>query len=199
MISFVLGNGKSRKHFDVSHYRSYGNIYGCNAIYRDEQVDYLIAVDPPMAQEIIDNKAHLTTNFYTREHKRFNGIENINYPSKHLGWSSGPTALWIASSNSPKVIFIAGFDFASADDKLNNIYGSTQNYKQANSPATYFGNWIKQTELTIRDNPGIQYYRITTDEYKFSPTNYYKYKNFSNISYEKMDEKLKTFRFEPIS
>jgi hypothetical protein len=199
MISFVLGNGKSRKQFDIKHYRSYGNIYGCNAIYRDEQVDYLIAVDPPMAQEIIDNNAHLTTKFYTREHKRFKGIDNINYPSKSLGWSSGPTALWIASSNNPKVIFIAGFDFASSDEKLNNIYGSTQNYKQADSPATYFGNWIKQTELIIRDNPGIQYYRITTEEYKFSPTNYYKYKNFSNISYEKMNEKLKTFRFEPIS
>jgi hypothetical protein len=199
MISFVLGNGKSRQQFNVTHYRQYGKIYGCNAIYRDEDVDYLIAVDPPMAQEVIDNNAHLSTTFYTRDHKRFRGIENVNFPSKHLGWSSGPTALWIASKNLPSVIFIAGFDFASADEKLNNIYGSTTNYKAEDSPATYFGNWIKQTEIIIRDNPSIQYYRITTSEHNFSPKEYYRYKNFSNISYEKMDEKLKTIRFEPIS
>lgn len=199
MISFVLGNGKSRKQFNVNHYKTYGDIYGCNAIYRDEVVDYLIAVDPPMAQEVIDNNAHLNTTFYTRDNKRFRGIENVNFPSKHLGWSSGPTALWIASNRKPKIIFIAGFDFASANESLNNLYGSTTNYKDSNSPATYFGNWIKQTQLIIRDNPNIQYYRVITNEHKFSPKEYYRYENFSNISYEKMNEKLKTVRFEPVS
>lgn len=199
MFSFVLGNGKSRKEFDVQHYRQFGDVYGCNAIYRDETVDYLVSVDPPMVQEIIDNKAHLSTKFYTREHKRFRNIEGVNFMPKHLGWSSGPTALWLASYNRASTVFIVGFDFDSSDDKINNIYSGTKNYKPENSTPTYFGNWIRQVQLIIRDNPNTKYYRLITKDYKFTPTDLLRYPNFSNITYEKMHEKLKMARFEPIS
>ena len=199
MHCFVLGNGKSRKSFNIEHYKQYGDVYGCNAIYRDYTLDYLIAVDPPMVQEIIDNNAHLSTKFYTRDHKRFKNIEGVNFMPEHLGWSSGPTALWLATYNKAKVVFMSGFDFESNDDKLNNIYGGTKNYKPAESPATYYGNWIRQLQLIIRDNLDTYYYRIITDEYRFTPKELLKYPNFSNITYEKMDEKLKMARFEPIS
>lgn len=199
MISFVLGNGKSRQDFNINHYKQYGNIYGCNAIYRDANVDYLVSVDPPMVQEIIDNKAHLSTNFYTREHKRFKGIDKVNFTAKHLGWSSGPTALWLATYNKSEIVFIVGFDFESNDNNINNMYSGTKNYKPSNSPATYFGNWIKQIQLTVRDNPNTKYYRLITNDYRFTPKDLLKYPNFSNITYEKMHEKLKTARFEPIS
>ena len=199
MHCFVLGNGKSRKSFNIEHYKQYGDVYGCNAIYRDYTLDYLIAVDPPMVQEIIDNNAHLSTKFYTRDHKRFKNIEGVNFMPEHLGWSSGPTALWLATYNKAKVVFMSGFDFKSNDDKLNNIYGGTKNYKPAESPATYYGNWIRQLQLIIRDNSDTYYYRIITDEHRFTPKELLKYPNFSNITYEKMDEKLKMARFEPIS
>lgn len=199
MLSFVLGNGNSRKDFDIKHYAQYGNIYGCNAIYRDESIDYLVAVDPPMVQEIIDNKAHLSTNFYTREHKRFTDIPKVNFIAKRLGWSSGPTALWLASYNKATTIFLVGFDFQSNISTINNIYSGTKNYKPSNSPPTYFGNWIKQVQLIVRDNPNIQYYRIITQNHKFTPPELLKYPNFSNIIYEKLPEKLKMARFEPIS
>jgi hypothetical protein len=199
MISFVLGNGKSRLDFNIDAYKQYGPMYGCNAIYRDAQVDYLIGVDPPMVQEIIDNKAHLSTKFYTREHKRFAGIPGVNFTAERLGWSSGPTALWLASSHKPNAIIIVGFDYQSADEKLNNIYGSTKNYKDKNAPATYFGNWVRQTQLIIRDNPDVKYYRLITHEHKFTPRDILKYPNFSNISKEKLDDFLQMAQKEPIS
>jgi hypothetical protein len=199
MLSFVLGNGNSRKEFNVKHYKQYGNIYGCNAIYRDELVDYLVAVDPPMVQEIIDNKAHLLTKFYTREHRRFTEIPNINIIPKRLGWSSGPTALWLASHNKSSSICLVGFDFQSNINTINNIYSGTKNYKPTESPATYFGNWIKQVQLTVRDNPNINYYRLITKEHRFTPPELLRYPNFSNITYEKLLEKFKMARFEPIS
>jgi hypothetical protein len=199
MTAFVLGNGTSRQSFNTTHYNSYGNIYGCNAIYRDESTDYLVAVDPPMVQEIIDNKAHLSTQFYTREHNRFRGIDGVNFIQKSLGWSSGPTALWLASFNKENNIFLVGFDFQSNDDNINNMYSGTPNYKPSNSPATYFGNWIKQIQLTVRDNPETKYYRLITNEHRFTPKDLLKYPNFSNITYEKMDEVIEMARFEPIS
>ena len=32
---FCIGNGESRKGFDLEKLRPYGKIYGCNALYRD--------------------------------------------------------------------------------------------------------------------------------------------------------------------
>ena len=42
---FCIGNGESRKGFDLETLRTHGTIYGCNAIYRDFMPDVLTAVD----------------------------------------------------------------------------------------------------------------------------------------------------------
>ena len=47
---FVYGNGESRKGFKVSNYG--GTSWGCNAIYRDHNLDGLISVDPGIIHEI---------------------------------------------------------------------------------------------------------------------------------------------------
>ena len=33
--SFIIGNGESRKDFDLTKLKEYGKIYACNAYYRD--------------------------------------------------------------------------------------------------------------------------------------------------------------------
>ena len=52
---FVIGNGESRKDFDLHSLKSKGKIYGCNALYRDFAPDVLIAVDPGIIHEIYHN------------------------------------------------------------------------------------------------------------------------------------------------
>jgi hypothetical protein len=42
---FCIGNGESRKGFDLEKLRPHGKIYGCNALYRDFTPDHLSAVD----------------------------------------------------------------------------------------------------------------------------------------------------------
>ena len=49
---FVLGNGESRKNIDVELLKSKGKVWGCNALYREHEVDGLIAVDPMLEHEI---------------------------------------------------------------------------------------------------------------------------------------------------
>ena len=49
---FCIGNGESRKGFDLEKLRPYGKIYGCNAIYRDFTPDVLTAVDHGIMHEI---------------------------------------------------------------------------------------------------------------------------------------------------
>ena len=49
---FCIGNGESRKGFDLESLRPHGKIYGCNAIYRDFMPDVLIGVDQGIMHEI---------------------------------------------------------------------------------------------------------------------------------------------------
>jgi len=49
---FCIGNGESRKGFDLEQLRQYGKIYGCNALYRDFTPDVLVSVDKGIMHEI---------------------------------------------------------------------------------------------------------------------------------------------------
>ena len=54
--AYIIGNGPSRKGFDLNQLKSTGQIYGCNALYRDFVPDYLFSVDAKMTQEISKSK-----------------------------------------------------------------------------------------------------------------------------------------------
>ena len=49
---FCIGNGESRKGFDLEKLRPHGKIYGCNALYRDFMPDVLISVDHGIMHEV---------------------------------------------------------------------------------------------------------------------------------------------------
>ena len=52
MEVMVYGNGESRKQFDKLRFMGNYTTWGCNAIYRDLNVDNLVSVDYAMQQEI---------------------------------------------------------------------------------------------------------------------------------------------------
>tara|TARA_R100001443_G_scaffold105939_1_gene115145 strand:+ start:5962 stop:6786 length:825 start_codon:yes stop_codon:yes gene_type:complete len=49
---FCIGNGESRKDFDLDRLRPFGKIYGCNGLYRDFAPDLLLAMDYNICHEI---------------------------------------------------------------------------------------------------------------------------------------------------
>jgi hypothetical protein len=49
---FCIGNGTSRKDFNLEKLKPYGKIYGCNALYRTFTPDVLVAVDHGIMHEI---------------------------------------------------------------------------------------------------------------------------------------------------
>ena len=159
-IAFVLGNGTSRLKVDVNKLKELGTVYGCNAQYREFDPHYLIAVDVKMVNEIIAAGYHKTHQVWTNPNKGISTKSGINFFSPHKGWSSGPTALWFASQNGHKKIYIIGFDYQGLNGKFNNVYADTYNYKKSSDSATYFGNWLGQTEKTIKEFKHIRYNRI---------------------------------------
>jgi hypothetical protein len=51
-IVFLVGNGKSRKDFNLEQLRGIGTIIGCNALYREFTPDLLIVIDAKMMREV---------------------------------------------------------------------------------------------------------------------------------------------------
>jgi hypothetical protein len=49
---FLIGNGESRKDFNLDLLKPHGKIYGCNAIYRQYTPDVLVSVDHGIMHEI---------------------------------------------------------------------------------------------------------------------------------------------------
>lgn len=183
--AFMLGNGKSRLEYNITSLKNYGTVYGCNALYRDYIPDHLVAVDPPMLKEIVDQGIPEKTNVWSNPRKANEKYKNVNFFRPGKGWSSGPTALWMACERKHTKIYILGFDYASIDKKLNNVYGSTDNYKDKNAVYTFFGNWERQTMECITSHNTIKFYRILTKKYTYIPD---KLAHISNLKHINIDE-----------
>ena len=184
-IAFVIGNGTSRLPIDLEQLKSKGNVYACNAVYRNFRPDYLIAVDVKMVLEI--NKAGFqhSNQVWTNPNRSFQRIKNLNYFNPSKGWSSGPTALWLATQHQYKNIYILGFDFKGSKDgqRLNNVYADTSNYKKSTDSATFCGNWMRQTINVIKENTDIEYKRVIAPD-NYSPEELNKFNNLETIFIE---------------
>lgn len=185
--AFVLGNGNSRKRLVLENLKGKGTVYGCNALYREFAPDVLVAVDVKMVNEIIAAGYNKSCQVWTNPNKGITAKNGINYFSPHKGWSSGPTALWFASKQGHRNIYIFGFDYQGLNGKFNNIYADTYNYKKSADTATFFGNWLSQTEKTVREFPNIKFNRVT-EPGSFIPDRISSLPNLRHITYEDLEQ-----------
>lgn len=160
--AFVLGNGKSRLQADANALLELGTVYGCNAIYREMNPHYLIAVDVKMVNEIISAGYNKSNEVWTNPNKGIADPADLKFFNPHKGWSSGPTALHMAASKYYQEIYILGFDYTGTNGLVNNVYADSFNYKKSDEPATFYGNWLNQTQKTIKEFSEIQFYRVIT-------------------------------------
>jgi len=96
-VAFVLGNGTSRRSLNHNNLLDKGIVYACNAMYREFEPHYLIAVDVKMVNEIVASGYNKTHAVWTNPNKGISTKHHLNLFNPHKGWSSGPTALWFAS------------------------------------------------------------------------------------------------------
>ena len=193
-IAFVLGNGTSRKDINHHNLKRYGTVYGCNALFREFAPDHLVCVDTKMVTEINDAQYQHKHNVWSNRNKLTERTPGIKIIDPNKGWSSGPTALMIASQHGHKVIYIMGFDYVGVgeqQEKVNNIYAGTKNYKGVNDRATYYGNWQRQTMMCINQFPKTKYYRILKSMNDYIPDHL---KDLTNLSHITVDDFAKNFQ-----
>jgi len=179
--AFVIGNGISRLKYNLHELKTYGKVYGCNALYRDFTPDVLVATDAPIASEIENSNYPQHNEFWTRSPtpNKFAKKIGINF-----GYSSGPIAVSLAARNEHRPIYLIGFDFIGYMGKINNVYAGTSNYKSVDSKETYWGNWVTQNYVIMQDQfPQSKFIRCV-DPGGFSPREFTLLPNYSEISYE---------------
>lgn len=184
--AFVIGNGTSRKPIDLKSLYPLGPIYACNAVYREFNPDYLVAVDVKMVLEINKAGYQHKNEVWTNNNKSYEKIKNLNFFNPSKGWSSGPTALWLAAQHGHRNIFILGFDYKGLGDqnsKFNNMFADTFNYKKSMDGATYYGNWLRQTKAVVQEHKDINFIRIIRHD-NYDPDELNKFDNYSTMYVE---------------
>ena len=188
-VAFVLGNGQSRLNLNLNALKTQGTIYGCNALYREFEPDFLVAVDTKMVNEIIASGYHKNHSVWTNPNKGITSKSHINLFSPHKGWSSGPTALWMACQQKFSHIYIFGFDYQGIEGKVNNVYADTFNYKKSQDAATFFGNWLSQTEKTVKEYKHINFFRVINPG-QFIPDKLQGIANLQHITFDNFNQKI---------
>ena len=158
--AFVLGNGVSRQAVDLNQLKSFGKIYGCNALYRDFTPDVLVSTDRPIATAIQQSGYSAQHRFHTR--RPIPGLGAQPVPAPYFGYSSGPIAAGLAAIDGHQQIYLLGFDMGpSSINTINNLYAGTEFYKPVSARPTYTGNWVKQLIKIASDHKFVQFVRVT--------------------------------------
>ena len=158
--AYIIGNGPSRKDFDLNKLPATGQTYGCNALYRDFVPDFIFSVDSKMTKKMVDDKVYEKCIHYTPS------LEVNRYPPHlHLipnnpHWISGSQAMWTACVHGHKNIFLIGFDFQEyGKNELNNIYQDTPNYGPRHGDDV-FVSWLEQWRNLQKMRPYCNFYIV---------------------------------------
>jgi hypothetical protein len=162
--AYCIGNGPSRKQFDLTRLKASGQTYGCNALYRDFIPDYIFSVDSPMTLEMIKENVYEKCVHYapSLEVNRYpkGGPSHLHLIPNNPHWICGSSAFWTAGVHGHKNIYLLGYDFREfGKDEFNNIYQDTENYGARHSD-TVFDGWLKQFRDMLKMRPDVNYIMV---------------------------------------
>ena len=157
--AYVIGNGPSRKGFDLNRLKETGQTYGCNALYRDFMPDFIFSVDTRITQEMVGAEVGKKTIHYAPSlevnRKQSKGMLHLIPNNPH--WISGNAAFWTAGVHGHKNIYLIGFDFREyGKDQLNNMYQDTDCYGERHDDKIFEG-WLKQFRDMLKMRPYVNY------------------------------------------
>lgn len=173
----VVGNGESRSGINLTKLKDSYTLIGCNAIYRDFVVDYLVCCDYRMVLESVsgtDTKIYTRPENYKRVHKLHSNVFSFpdlpfeqNYrQDEPRNWGSGPYAVYLSASLNFKKIYLLGFDLYGNNGYINNIYKGTENYSAATKKSIDCSYWIYQIKKVFNHYPETEFFIINNDDWK---------------------------------
>ena len=150
--AFIIGNGESRKDFDLMILKGKGVVFGCNALYRDFQIsnpkyvlpDYLVAIDDEIITEIESSDFPSSRFINPPEDEKWEPVElhwgkavNKDWDLKRPRSNAGMNAMFEAIKMGHTDLHLLGFDALLVDKTiaLSNLYKDSACYT-ANTAAS---------------------------------------------------------------
>lgn len=164
----VIGNGNSRKQLPLNrievHKTGIRNVhhmlsYGCNAIYRDMNPDFLVVTNADLLDAAIEDEAQYRTKIITRA-KYFSprmeaGIHLLPYG---VFANAGALATYMACFDGNKVIYLLGFD--NQNGRINNnVYAGTDFYDPVEKPVECY-KWIAAMAELFELWPEVDFVKV---------------------------------------
>ncbi len=98
----------------------------------------------------------------------------------------------LAARNNHKPIYLIGFDLVGNLGKINNVYAGTENYRPRSEKETFWGNWLTQLEVIMREQfPRSKFIRCV-DKEGFRPKEWSSLLNYSEINSEELKRNINT-------
>jgi hypothetical protein len=169
--AYIIGNGGSRKGFDLLLLKGKGTVFGCNALYRDYQrstpkyvlPDYLVAIDNPIITEIESSDFPSSRVLIPPEDEKWEPVElhwgravNKQWDPQRPRSNAGMNAILEAIKLEYETLYVFGFDFLVVDQNtaMSNLYDGTDCYGlETRATLNDTRNRMKYLGHVIENNP----------------------------------------------
>jgi hypothetical protein len=159
--AFIIGNGTSRKEFDITRLKPYGTVFGCNALYRDfpdhSLPDFLVSIDDGIIAEIECSDFPSKRFIVPPIDERWEPTEaNPRRPRSNAGINAMREAIKMGYNQ----LICLGFDFMLHDVKqsVSNVYDGTDNYgMEVRARAEDNPGRVNYLQWLVASNPEIDF------------------------------------------
>lgn len=177
----VLGNGLSRNicRLDLlSRHKMQRpelrlQTYGCNAVFRDFDPDFLVVTDDTIASEL-SSVEHLSALAFSTPEIMMNHANKFHLIPNGVRMNAGAVATYLACFDGHKRIYLLGFDNQTSSAKLNNIYAGTDELSDHSG-------WDRNMFMIFRAYPDTEFIRVSS--VGPTPASWSRCLNYRQISY----------------
>jgi hypothetical protein len=165
-IACVLGNGTSRSGIDTRTFTRHKGghlgkrkmqVYGCNAIYRETPVDFLVCTNPVLIEDLVQNYSYAPKNVVlTNTENIVNWRGRFHLYPFYENLNTGALALKLACFDGHKTVYMLGFDNLPLGDNSSNIYAGTLGYEPADVKFDP-GKWITNTYRVMQSYSDVDF------------------------------------------
>ncbi len=189
--AIVLGNGVTRTRLSVEeYYQNNGGLrnkykaetYGCNAIYRDGDVDHLIINNKPMLDQAVKKKIYNRMAVYTHYSHwlRTESTKVRLIPQRVIG-DAGTLALYMACFHGNHTVWMVGFDHY--DGPGSNVYEGTEFYANEHT-IDECRKWITAQKDLMQYYSEVNFIRVTDSANRNRKHEWQELSNYKEINFK---------------
>lgn len=158
------------------------NTYGCNALYRDYKVDFLVATGDEFLKEIATNEYSANNIVYASKSNLTKYPEKFMYIPQDPNWNAGAVAAYMAAFDGHKKVYMLGFDGIDNSTDIYNVYAGTPSYP-AKTDTILEDFWMLSLANVMRTYSDTEFIRVAPSRSFRTPEDWKYFLNYRVINF----------------